>query len=128
MLLGEKERLLALFDDKRRWCQHAEARDDHGDAVRYDDGTAVAWDLTGALCLLFGWRRACELFPQLDRHISGKKKVFALRKNPDIDSMAALQQYNDLHETTYERIVGRLRTMPVWRGKSVSGGRSGARA
>jgi hypothetical protein len=34
--------------------------------------------------------------------------------------MAALQDYNDLHETTYELIVARLRTMPVWRGSRQS--------
>jgi hypothetical protein len=116
MLPNEKEKLLALLGDEGQWCREAEARDRHGDAVRYDDVTAVSWDLTGAICLLFGWRRACELFPQLDRHIIGGKRGPGHRQNPEIDAMVALQDFNDLLETTYDGLVAQLRSMPVRRG------------
>jgi hypothetical protein len=112
----EKEKLLELLHDERRWCKDAEARDQHGNAVRYDDVAAVAWDLTGATCLLFGWPRACELFRQLDRHITGRKRKHYLRQNLDIASMAALQDFNDLGGTTYDAIATRLNSMPVRRG------------
>jgi hypothetical protein len=117
MMPDEKERLLALFDGEQRWCQDAEARDRNGNAVPFDDTRAVAWDITGAMCLLFGWRRACQLFCQLDRHISGQKRDGWFNRKPEIDSLAALQDYNDDNETTYEMVLRELRTMPVWRGK-----------
>ncbi|MFQ5804821.1 MAG: hypothetical protein ACE5I3_00050 [Phycisphaerae bacterium] len=112
----EQERLLALFDREQRWCQDAEARDKDGNPVTFDDTRAAAWDITGAVCLLFGWRRACELFRQLDRHISGHKRDGWFNRKPEIDSLAALQDYNDDSETTYEMVVTQVQTMPVWRG------------
>lgn len=112
----EKEKLLELLHGEQRWCKDAEARDEHGNAVRYDDESAVAWDLTGATCLLFGWQRACELFRQLDRHITGRRRKHYLRQNLDIASMAALQDFNDLGGTTYDAIAARLSSMPVRRG------------
>jgi hypothetical protein len=112
----EKEKLLELLHDKQRWCKDAEARDQQGNAVRYDDESAVAWDLTGATCFLFGWQRACELFRQLDRHITGRRRRRFLRQNTDIASMTALQDFNDLGGTTYEAIATQLNSMPVWRG------------
>jgi hypothetical protein len=115
MMPHEKQRLLALFDREQRWCQNAEAQDEDGNPVTFDDTRATAWDITGAVCLLFGWKRACELFRQLDRHISGQKRDQWLNRQPEIDSLAALQDYNDDSETTYEMIVTQLRTMPVWR-------------
>lgn len=108
MTAQEKQRLLALLDRQQRWCQSAEAQDDAGDPVTFDDGRATAWDLTGAMCLLFGWKRACELFTQLAQHISGGPL--------EIDSLAALQDYNDDEQTTYEGVVAQLRSMPVSRG------------
>ena len=113
MLHDEKEKLLELLHAEPRWCKEAEARDRRGCAVRYDDATAVAWDLTGALCLLFGWRRAGELFQQLDRHITGQKRERHIQRNVTIASMAALQDFNDLRRTTYDEVMTRLRTMPV---------------
>jgi len=41
MLPDEKHKLLALFADGQRWCQHAEAKDGTGEAVRYDDPADV---------------------------------------------------------------------------------------
>jgi len=116
MMPHEKERLLALFDRKQRWCQGAEARDAHGAPVAFDDAGATAWDLTGALCLLFGWKRACELFRQLDRHISGQRRGQWHNHRPEIDALVALQDYNDDSQTTYETLLNHLRSMPVWRG------------
>ena len=116
MIPDERERLLALFDRKQSWCQHAEARDQEGNPVTFDDTSAAAWDITGAMCLLFGWKRACTLFRQLDRHISGQKRDHWFNRNPEIDSLAALQDYNDDGETTHAEVVAKLRTMPVWRG------------
>lgn len=120
MMPDEKEKLLTLFDGAGRWCQEAEARDAQGDAVRFDDAAAVCWDITGAMCRLFGWRRACQLFPQVDRHITGRKRPQVLGGNLEVDSMAALQDFNDGGETTYEKLIGLLKSMPVWRGNQPS--------
>jgi hypothetical protein len=114
MLSSEKEELLSLFADERRWCQGAEARDAVGDAVHFDDPAAVAWDITGAVCHLFGWSRALQLFPQLDQHVHQTNCNPLNSDNPEIASMTALQDRNDDHETTFEKIIEWLRTMPVW--------------
>lgn len=114
MLPVEKERLLMLFAEPARWCQGAEARDEAGNAVRYDDPSAVAWDITGGLCALFGWQRALELFPQLDRHVHQVGRGRRRDADPGIASMAALQDSNDEAATTFETVTGWLKTMPVW--------------
>ena len=117
MMPTEKEQLLALLEHEHRWCRDAEAHDANGDAVRYDDDAAVAWDITGALCRLFGWRRACELFGQLDRHVTGKRVAARWQaRDAEIDSMAALQDFNDRGDTTFAIVRGQIETMPVWRG------------
>ena len=96
MMPEEKEQLLALLDHERRWCRDAEAHDANSDAVHYNDGAAVAWDVTGALCRLFGWRRACVLFGQLDRHINGKRVANGWpARDVEMDAMGALQDFND---------------------------------
>jgi hypothetical protein len=113
----EKDKLLALFDGKHRWCQNAEARDADGHPVRYDDLTAVAWDVTGALCRLFGWRWARELFGQLDRHVTGRRKlVRGPLHDIEINSMVALQDHNDRVGTTFEMVLAQIQSTPVWRG------------
>ena len=116
MLPSEKDRLLTLFADPERWCQGAEARDQKGKPVRLDDASAVAWDITGAICALFGWQRALELFPQLDRHVHQTKRGGWRSPDPGIASMAALQDSNDEPGTTFETVAGWLKTMPVWSG------------
>ncbi len=113
MMAEEKKRLVAWFADRGRWCREAEARDSTGNPVRFDDPDAVAWDLTGALCRLFGWTRASILFGQLDRHISGKKRLERYNRNREIESMVALQDYNDREDTTLEAMLRQLGTMPV---------------
>lgn len=118
MMQAEKERLLALFDHEQRWCQNAEACDSEGSPVRFDDAAAVAWDITGALCCLFGWDRARVLFGQLERHINGKKRLHWYNQSPEIESMLALQDYNDRADTSFDRMFGQLGTMPVWQGKA----------
>ena len=120
MLQDERDRLLALFVAREYWCQGAEARDVDGEAVRYDDSTAVAWDITGGMCLLFGWQRACALFRQVGGHILGEGDPRPAR-SPEIESMAALQDYNDRRDTTYKKIIEHLRTMPVRRQDAASG-------
>lgn len=123
MMPDEKEQLLALFEHEGRWCREAEAHDAHGDAVRYDDAAAVAWDITGALCRLFGWRRACVLFGQFDRHIHGRRIAAGWpARDTEIDAMAALQEFNDRVDTTFEMVRERIATMPVWHGNSPTSG------
>jgi hypothetical protein len=112
----EKEQLLDLFADEGKWCQHCEARDPNGDPVRYDDETAVAWDIAGGICHLFGWRRARELFGQLHRHIGGPQRL-PYDRDEHISAMAALFDFNDAFDTTYEKVVGTLRDLQVWRGR-----------
>lgn len=113
----EKEQLLALLEHEGTWCCDAEAHDANGDAVTYDDAAAVAWDITGALCRLFGWQRARVLFGQLDRHIHGKRMASGWpARDTELDAMVALQDFNDRADTTFEMLRERLETMPVWHG------------
>ena len=92
-----------------------EARDGQGAPVRYDDESASAWDVTGGMCFLFGWQRACELFPQLEQHVTGRPRNRRFVQSPAIDSMRVLQDFNDSGDTTYDVFVGHLQSMPVWR-------------
>ena len=83
----------------------------------------MAWDITGALCRLFGWRRARILFGQLDRHIHGKRIAFSWpARDSEIEAMTALQDFNDRADTTFETLRERIETMPVWHGDSRTSG------
>lgn len=112
MTQAEKERLLTLFASKSAWCQRFEARDARGVAVRYNDEHAVAWDVVGGMCLLFGWERASELFEQTGRQIAGAKRGAGLR-NHAIAAMATLLDFNDRYDTSYDLIMSRLRNLRV---------------
>jgi hypothetical protein len=119
MMPEEKEQLLALLDHERKWCRDAEAHDANSDAVRYDDDAAVAWDVTGALCRLFGWRRACVLFGQLDRHINGKQVASGWpARDAEMGAMGALQDFNDRVDMTFDMMRERIETMPAWHGNA----------
>ncbi len=128
MTVEEKQRLVGLLADPQRWCQGAEARDRVGEAVAYSDPEAAAWDLTGALCHLFGWRRACELFPQIQRHIAPPLPHRAPRLGPGIDALVALQDYNDGENMTHAEMLACLENMPVWRGAGADGDGRGCHA
>lgn len=117
MMNEEKERLLAFFSEQHNWCQEAEARDGNGRPVHYDDPAAAAWDITGGMCLLFGWQRALELFPQMDRHIHDEQRSRWWVTDHGIASMAALQDANDDAQTTFETVRGWIEGMPVWSGQ-----------
>jgi len=117
MMHEEKEQLLALLDHERRWCRDAEAHDANGDAVHYGDDAAVAWDVTGALCRLFGWQRACVLFEQLDRHINGKRVAVGWpRGDAEMVAMGALQDFNDRVDMTFDVMRERIESIRVWQG------------
>jgi hypothetical protein len=121
MMSDEKAQLLALLSGPGHWCRDAEARDANGGAVRFDDGKAVAWDITGALCRMFGWQRACVLFEQVEKHLIGKPRAFSRSMtNPSIDAMRALQDFNDQPGMTFEMLRARLEAMPVWQGHAYS--------
>lgn len=123
MMPDEKAMLLALLEHQGKWCRDAEARDAKGDAVRYDDDAAVAWDITGAVCRLFGWRRACVLFVQLEKHVVGKRKPVGVPPtDQSIDAMKSLQDFNDGADTTFDLLYERLKAMPVWSGGSRADG------
>ncbi|MHC4234310.1 MAG: hypothetical protein ACYSUQ_04260, partial [Planctomycetota bacterium] len=95
-------------------CCNAEAHDANCDPVTYDDDAAVAWDVTVALCRLFG---------QVDRHIHGKRVMFGWpRRDAEMDAMAALQDFNDRFDTTFALLRERIETMPVWQGNSRGSG------
>jgi hypothetical protein len=113
MMQNEKDKLIALFGNERNWCQDFEARDEQGEPVPYNDETAVAWDLVGGMCHLFGWARACKLFVQLGRHISGPQRPRWMQ-DEEMVAMAALQEFNDSQETTHELVMTKLNEMPVW--------------
>ncbi len=113
MTQNEKESLLSTFSIPTKWCKEMEACNGSGDSVSYDDPTAVAWDLTGGLCMLFGWDRAGELFPQLVRYVLNDK-VTVGGPNASIQAMVALQEFNDSPETTHDDLLARIQTIPVW--------------
>jgi hypothetical protein len=118
MMPHEKAELLALFQEEQRWCRDAEARDSKGNPVWFNNPDAVAWDVTGALCHLFGWARASQLFRQLHRHINGRKAVDTRvlpKDGSDVPSMVALQEFNDRPDMTYLAIREEIETMPAWR-------------
>ena len=126
MMPYEKDLLLALLESDERWCQDVEARDLGGDPVKYNDATAVAWDITGALCRLFGWKRACMLFRQLDHHIHGRNRRLLSSWESELRAMAALQDFNDRAEMTHAALVQALRSWPVWSGASRQAARTTA--
>lgn len=108
----EKKDLLDLFAIAANWCQETEARNWEGNSVRYDDPSAVAWDLTGGTCRLFGWDRAMELFPFMERHIVGRKPD-QNAANPGIASMVNLQEFNDSTDTSFDILHLRLQGLPA---------------
>ena len=115
MMPDEKTQLLALLEHHGKWCRDAEAHDANGEPVRCDDDAAVAWDITGALCRLFGWQRACVLFGQMERHIVGKRRTVGWpMRDTGIDAMKALQDFNDRADTTFDVLRERIEAMPVW--------------
>ena len=118
MLPDEKDKLLALLEGDKRWCKGAEACDAHGSPVKFHDPLAAAWDITGAMCHLFGWKRACTLFGQFEQHIHKRTRLHGFDRDAAIDSMVTLQTYNDSPETTFEVILNLVETMPVWTGVS----------
>lgn len=109
----EKEQLVALLADAQHWCQGAEARDANGQAVTYSDADATAWDLTGAACQLFGWRRACELFVQIERHLHPRARAGPPGSDAKITAMVGLQSWNDDPQTTHTELIARLQRLPV---------------
>ncbi len=113
MSFSEQERLAGFFDDAQRWCQAAEARDERGEPVAFSDHTAVAWDLPGALCRLFGWSRAAELFPALACHVPRLHPHERGGGAGAIDALVALQNWNDDPRTTHADIAALIRILPV---------------
>lgn len=113
MTSREKQDLLDLFSIPANWCQETEARNWEGNSVRYDDPSAVAWDLTGGMCRLFGWDRAMELFPTVERYVAGRKPEHQAAANPGIASMITLQDFNDNSETSFDILLHRLQSLPA---------------
>ncbi len=115
MMPDEKDQLLALLHHAGSWCRHAEAHNADGQPVHYDDQSAVAWDITGALCLLFGWHRAGVLFTQLERHLVGKRPTVGWPV-PDstIEAMTTLQEFNDRKDLTFSGLREQIETIPSW--------------
>lgn len=65
------------------------------------------------MCFLFGWERACKLFAQVGRHVAGLKQDQRLR-NRETAAMAALLDFNDKLDTTYDLVMERLRDVRVY--------------
>lgn len=120
MLPNEKDKLLGLLDREQRWCREAEARDVNGSPVKFHDPSATSWDITGAICHLFGWKRACALFVQFERHVQPGRRLTGYHRDAVIEAMVVLQTYNDQPETGFEGIRTLVETMPVWNGVSRS--------
>jgi hypothetical protein len=113
MTSQEKSRLLALLLDPQRWCQSAEARRADGQAVAYSDPAATAWDLTGALCQLFGWRRAGVLFIQIERRLHPRGRAGLVGEEAAIAAMIGLQSWNDDPQTSHPELLAVLGRLPV---------------
>lgn len=120
MIQDEKDKLLALFEDERRWCRGVDAMDQDGQAVHYDDEQAVSWDIVGGLCHLFGWKRASRLFEPVSRNLAGRRHLHSPSQSQEIAAMSALLDFNDNDETTYEIVMARLHELPVWHGRRSS--------
>ena len=120
MIQEEKDKLIAFFEHEGRWCQGVDATDDSGHAVHYDDEQAVSWDLVGGLCHLFGWKRACELFEPVSRHVAGRRHLNSPSRNSEMAAMSELFDFNDRRETTHQLVMDRLRGLPVWHGRRAS--------
>lgn len=116
MMPDEKCQLLALFKDKANWTRDVEARDRSGTPVHYDDPSAVAWDLAGGLCHLFGWQRASMLFGQVQRHIADvQRRSFGWpAPQTNIEAMRSLQEFNDRTTTDFSILYEQLESMPSW--------------
>lgn len=114
MRSDELNELLKLFATSDHWCQGAEAKTVKGAPVKYSDPDAVAWDLTGALCFLFGWERACILFCQVDKHLLRDRSLRWRVHDVQVESMLALQEMNDCPSTSYESLIKRLKAMRVF--------------
>jgi len=125
MIQTEKDSLLALFDDARKWCQGNDAMDSRGQSVHFDAAEAVSWDLVGGLCHLFGWARANTLFASLSLHIAGRRHLSTPRKTREMAAMSALMDFNDAEGTTYDVLINRLRKLPVWQGRRAPKAESG---
>jgi len=104
---------LALFGEPRRWCREVDAVDSQGQSVHYDDENAVAWDVVGGMCHVFGWQRACELFALVSRHLVGPHSSHTFSRT-DMVAMDALQEFNDHADTTFDLVVTKLRQLPIW--------------
>jgi hypothetical protein len=114
MMQNEKEKLIAFFADKSRWCQQVEARNAAGTPVCYHDETATAWDVVGGMCRLFGWERAQRLFPHVGRNVARLQRHRSDFRDHQAAAMSALLDFNDERDTTHTLIMARLREMPVY--------------
>ncbi len=121
MVQDEKDKLLELFDDEVRWCQGIDAVNQRGEAVGYDDETAVSWDLVGGLFHLFGQKRGARLCETIARHVvpsdERRRTTHYDTRSADIVAMATLLDFNDAEETTHDVLIDRLRGLPVWHGR-----------
>lgn len=113
MTQDEKDSLLTLFAKPTGWCQQAEARDCRGEAVHYHDPEAVAWDIVGGMCRLFGWSRSMKLFAQTWRQITGRRPGCP-ELGSEMHAMRSLQDFNDLSDTDYDLVISRIRGVRVW--------------
>jgi hypothetical protein len=114
MYIDERDRLVELLASANRWCRGAEARTAGGSPVRYSDPDAAAWDLTGALCRLFGWQRACILFGQIDKHLRRYRSLHWRVHDEHIESMRGLQEMNDDPGTDHQWLIQRLGSIPAF--------------
>lgn len=112
MTSQEEVQLLALLLDERHWCQSAEARRADRQPVAYSDPETIAWDLTGAVCHWFGWRRACELFIQIDRRPHARAGA-ARVGNAATTAMVSLQSWNDDPRMSHPELLAVLERLPV---------------
>ncbi len=112
MTQEEKDLLLTLLSHPSKWCKDVEARDRRGEPVHYDDPQAVAWDIVGGMCRLFGWNRAVKLFCQTWQQLTGKPQPYPVFAS-EIRAMQCLQDFNDLPQTNYELVISRIRGLKV---------------
>lgn len=115
MKLEEKRTLLRIFSNEQSWCKHAEARDRRGNPVKYDDASAVSWDLVGGMCHAFGWKRASQLFAEMWNFDNAPSRRYWTRQDKAYMAMAKMMDFNDHAETSFLNIVARIKDIKPWR-------------
>jgi len=124
MLSHDQGKGSELFRSGTCRCPNAEARDASDGPVKFHDPLATAWDITGASCRLFGWKRASTLSGQFERHLHKRKRHPDFNRDATVESMLTVHACNDAPGTTFNGHLTMLMAIPVWPSVSRTFGRT----